>query len=99
MGVENFDFIIPSGEADRKQLRVMIEECVGTMIRSDAEKDHKKEIISAIREKFKIDASILSKVVTMRHKQSFTSHAAKHEATNDLYTTLFGQVEQLGEPE
>lgn len=91
MATEGIELVIPSSEAERKQLKVMIDECVGTMIRSDAERDHKKEIISAIKEQFKIDTSILTKVVSMRHKQSFGTVAAKQEATNDLYTTLFGE--------
>ena len=90
MSIESFDFIIPSSEAERKQLKIMIEEAVGTMIRCDGERDHKKEIIAAIKEQFKIDSSILNKVITMRHKQTFTAVEAKQEATRDLYSVLFG---------
>jgi len=90
MATEGFEFIIPSAESDRKQLKIMIEEAVNDMVKADGYKDHKKEVIAAIREQFKIDASILNKVISMRHKQSFGVNAAKLEATNDLYTTLFG---------
>ncbi len=90
MATEGIEFVIPSAEADRKQLKIMIEEACGCLVRADGEKDHKKEIIAAIREQFKIDTSILNKVISMRHKQSFGVNNAKQEATNDLYTTLFG---------
>jgi hypothetical protein len=95
MAVEGFEFQVPSADADRKQLKVMIEEAVGTMIRCDGERDHKKEIVAAIREQFKIDASILNKVIAMRHKQTFTTVEAKQEATSELYTVLFGDNEKL----
>jgi len=95
MAIEGFEFVIPSAEAERKQLKVMIEEACGCLIRADGERDHKKEIISAIREQFKIDASILNKVIAMRHKQTFTTVAAKQEATSELYTVLFGDIEKL----
>jgi hypothetical protein len=87
---EGFDFVIPSSEADRKKLKIMIEECVGCMIRADGEKEHKKEIVSAIKEEFKIDTSILNKIVAMRHKQTFSQVEAKQEATRELYSILFG---------
>jgi len=90
MSIESFDFIIPSSEAERKQLKIMIEEAVGTMIRCDGERDHKKEIVAAIKEQFKIDSSILNKVISMRHKQTFMAVEAKQEATRDLYSILFG---------
>lgn len=90
MAVEGFDFVPPSSDVERKQLKIMIEEACGCLIRADGEKDHKKEIIAAIREQFKIDASILNKVIAMRHKQSFGTANAKLEATNELYTTLYG---------
>lgn len=90
MAVEGFDFVIPASEAERKQLKIMIEEACGCLIRADGEKDHKKEIIAAIREQFKIDASILNKVIAMRHRQTFSTLNAKQEATNELYTKLYG---------
>ena len=95
MAVEGFEFIIPSAEAERKQLKIMIEEAVGDMIKADGYKDHKKEVIAAIREQFKIDASILNKVIAMRHKQTFTTVAAKQEATSELYTVLYGSAENI----
>ena len=90
MAVEGFDFIIPSSDVERKQLKSMIEEAVADLIKADGYKDHKKEVVAAIRKQFKIDASILNKVISMRHKQTFSTANAKQEATNDLYTTLFG---------
>jgi hypothetical protein len=90
MAVEGFEFVVPSAEADRKQLKIMIEEAVSDMIKADGFKDHKKEVIASIREQFKIDASILNKVIAMRHKQTFTTVAAKQEATSELYTILYG---------
>lgn len=97
MSIEGFDFIIPSSEADLKQLKIMIEEAVGCMIRTEAERDHKKEVIAAIREQFKLDSSILTKVINMRHKQTFTEVGAKQEATNELYVKLYGSQEGLSE--
>lgn len=97
MSTEGFDFIIPSSEAERKQLKIMIEEAVGCLIRAEGERDHKKEVVAAIKEQFKIDSSILSKVISMRHKQTFTNVEAKQEATRELYTTLFGSQEGIEE--
>lgn len=91
MSVESMEFVIPSSDADRKRLKVMLEEAVGTLIRADAEKAHKKEIMAAIKDEFQIDLSILNRVVSMRHKQTFTQVETKQEATRDLYTTLFGE--------
>lgn len=90
MATESFDFIIPSSDADRKKLKVMIEEACGCLIRADGEREHKKEILSAIKEQFKLDTSILNKIITMRHKQTFATVEAKQEATKELYTVLFG---------
>jgi hypothetical protein len=91
MSTEGLEFVIPSSDADRKRLKVMLEEAVGTLIRADAEKSHKKEIMAAIKDEFQIDLSILNRVVAMRHKQTFTQVETKQEATRDLYTTLFGE--------
>lgn len=95
MATEGFDFTIPSAEADRKQLKIMIEEACGCLLRAEGERDHKKEIIASIREQFKIDASILNKVIALRHKQTFTTVEAKQEATKELYTVLFGSSENI----
>ncbi len=95
MSTEGFDFIIPSSEAERKQLKIMIDEAVGCMIRADGERDHKKEVVAAIKEQFKIDSSILTKVIAMRHKQTFQAVEAKQEATRELYTVLYGDQDQL----
>jgi hypothetical protein len=90
MSTEGMDFIIPSSESDRKQLKIMIEEACGCLIRADSEKEHKKEIVAEIKSQFKIDTSILNKVIAMRHKQSFSAVDAKQQATNELYTILYG---------
>ncbi len=97
--VDGFDCIIPSAESDRKQLKIMIDEAVACMIRTDGEREHKKEVLAAIKEQFKIDTSILNQVIQMRHKQSFGVAQAKREATASLYTTLYGSEEGIASEE
>jgi hypothetical protein len=90
MATEGFDFIIPSSDAERKQLSIMIDEACSCLLRAEAERDHKKEVITAIKEQFKLDTGILNQVIAMRHKQTFAKVETKQEATRELYTTLFG---------
>jgi hypothetical protein len=91
MATEGFDFIIPTSDAERKQLSIMIDEACACMMRADGERTHKKEVLTAIKEQFKIDTGILNQVISMRHKQTFTKVETKQEATRELYTTLFGE--------
>lgn len=95
MSVEGFDIVIPGDEAARKRLRVFVEEAVNCVLQADAQRDHKKEIIAAIKENFQIDASIVNKIIAMRHKQTFTQVELKQEATKQLYTALFGKQEGI----
>lgn len=95
MATEGFECIIPSDPAEQKRLKIMIEEAVACMIRADGEREHKKEVISAIKESFQLDSSILNMVIKMRHKQTFTQVHAKQQATQDLYTKLYGEQEGI----
>lgn len=79
------DFILPSAPADLKSLQDAIEEASGSMIRTDAEKELRKEIAAAIKEKIAIPPKIFNRMVKTYHKASFKDDVQEAEQFQAIY--------------
>jgi len=72
-------------------LEIMIDEAVGCINRAEDEVRRKREVLASIQAQFDIDSKILNQVIAIRRRNTFVDVVETHQATQELYTSLFKQ--------
>jgi ribosomal protein L23 len=80
--------VIPAGIADRQKLKSMLTEMTHCLARMDAEKDAKKDIADAIKEKFELKPSLVNKLARTMYKRDYADLQSENEDFEILYETL-----------
>lgn len=88
MSVKQFSIYQISNEADRKKLFDAIKECSGSMTRVDGEKDFQREAIKKICDELKISKKIVTRLITVYHKQNYDEEVAVQNQFEQLYETV-----------
>ena len=79
---------VPSSPADRQKLKLALEQITDAMTRQDAEKEHIKEVIAMVKEKFEIDPKYTRKLAKTMYDRSFADLTAENEAFEELYEVI-----------
>ena len=80
-----------SSPVDRKALQDMITELSNSMTRVDAEKDLQKDILARAQEELEIKKTLVSKLATIYHKQTFDKVVTEKEELEQLYESIFSK--------
>lgn len=83
-------FIIPSSPTDRKAVLDAIREADASLTRIDAEKEHIKEIVDMLKEKFELPPKQMRKVINAYHKQNLVDVTTAAEEVEELYESFIG---------
>ena len=79
---------VPSSPADRQTLKTMLVEITNCMLRMDAERDAKKEIVASIKEKFEIQPKLVNKLASTMYKRNYSDLQAENEDFEEMYEML-----------
>lgn len=79
---------VPSSPEDRKKLKNMIVEMTNSMSRIDAEREHKKEIATDIKQTFGLQTKMINKLATTMYKRNYANLQSENEDFEMLYETL-----------
>jgi len=82
------EFVIPTSSEDIKTLQGAIEEASASLIRQDAEKDLRKEIHDALKEKVDIPKAVFNRMVKVYYKSSFRDEVQSAEDFRAAYETI-----------
>lgn len=78
----------PSSPADRQKLKLALEQITDSMARQDAEKEHIKEVIATIKEKFEMEPKLTRKMAKTMYDRSFDTLQQENQEFEDLYETI-----------
>jgi len=78
----------PSSPADRQKLKLALEQITDSMSRQEAEKDHIKEVITMIKEKFEIEPKHTRKLAKTMYDRSYADLQQENEDFELLYESI-----------
>lgn len=79
---------VPSSPADKKAIKDAMQEISNSLTRIEAERDHVKETVKEISNKYQIPTRAFRKLATTYHKQNFNEEAASFEEFETLYESI-----------
>jgi uncharacterized protein YigA (DUF484 family) len=82
--------ILPSSPADRKSIKEAVMEIDAALTRIEAERDHIKNVLESVEEKFSLPKSYVRKVANAWHKQNLVEQSQAMEDVEAVYETIFG---------
>jgi hypothetical protein len=88
MAVQQLSINQISNEADQKKLLDCLRECSASMTRMDGERDYIKESIAKVSKDLQLPKKLVSKLITVYHKQNYDEEVATHEQFETLYETI-----------
>lgn len=80
--------IIPSSPEDRKNIANAIKEISNAMTRAEAERDHIKEILNDLEEKYEMPKKEMRKVARIYHKQNINEIKDEMSDIEDVYEII-----------
>tara|TARA_B100000780_G_scaffold277465_1_gene248226 strand:- start:2047 stop:2304 length:258 start_codon:yes stop_codon:yes gene_type:complete len=78
-------------DADKKEISGAMQELSNCMLRTGAEKDLMKEIVSNLHEKFEIPKKVISKMAKVYHNQNLAEEVSTHDEFVILYHRVTGE--------
>lgn len=79
---------IPSDPAEQVRLAQMINEIVNSMVRTRAEAEHRKSILTTIKEQFDLPSAAANTAAKIMFKENLEEVKAKHDDLVDLIDVL-----------
>ena len=80
-----------SSPEDRKKLLSAVKEISNSMTRADAERDFKKDAITAIADKLDLEKKYVRKLAVIFHKQNYNEVQQEREELEVLYEAMTQQ--------
>jgi len=80
-------------DKDKKEISGAMQEMSNCMLRTSAEKDLMKEIVSNLHEKFEIPKKVISKMAKVYHNQNLAEEISTHHEFVLLYNSITGEGE------
>lgn len=80
---------IPSTQEDQERLRKALDEICNSMTRMDAERDHIKNILADMKERYDIPPKYLRRVARVQHKANYVQETQDNEVFEELHETLY----------
>lgn len=88
------EFVMPTDEKTLKAIENAAKESSNSLIRTDAEKDLRKEITKRMKEEIGIPAADFNGLVMIYHKQNLAEVEANNERKTELYRKVFGDNDE-----
>ncbi len=80
--------ILPNDPGQQQKLKIMINEVLSSLQRTDQEKETKKEIVDEIHKQFTVPKKILNRLVNSLHKHNFSDIQKEHDLLEMLHDTI-----------
>jgi tRNA(Ser,Leu) C12 N-acetylase TAN1 len=86
--MENLMSKILSNPADKVAVRNALKEISGSLTRIEAEREHIKDTIAAIADKYELPKKTFRRMAKVYHKQNFTQEQEEQQEFELLYETI-----------
>ncbi|MDE3023113.1 MAG: hypothetical protein KGI54_14905 [Pseudomonadota bacterium] len=82
------EFVLPTSPVDLKVIQDAIIEASNSMVRSDAEKDLRKDIAGELKEKLEVPPAFFNKLVKVYHKATYDQEVSDADAFQHAYEAI-----------
>ena len=87
------EFVMPSNQADIKDIQNAIKEASNSMFRIASEKDLIKDIAAAQKDKHSLAPGDFNKMVRVYHKAEYQKRVEQNESFNEMYEGIMGGID------
>ena len=93
MSIEGIESTIIHNEESRSKIRRLVDDAVNCMVMSDGHKEAIKQIVETMKLEFQISPKHARSIIKRQYNQDIAKVEAEHQATVDLYESIYGSRE------